>query len=73
MKLHDLDNQRSPLIASVIEIQADDHLNAFKNTNDINRVINSSMQDDSFAIKMEKRLLKVKEVCSKYHKTYDGR
>ena len=33
----------------------------------------SSLEEDSFDTRMEKRVLKTKEVCSRFHVTYNGR
>ena len=34
---------------------------------------NVSLQANQFTIKMENRILRTKETCSRYHKTYNGR
>ena len=46
-------------------IKEEDDLNALKNS--------SSESHDNFTTEMERRSLTVKDVCSRYHQTYDGR
>ena len=56
----DFDLDYSPEI-----INEEDDLNASQNS--------SSESHDKFKTEMERRSLNVKEVCSRYHQTYNGR
>ena len=76
VKWQDLEKQLSHWISGILDIQADEELDVLKHAikhKDINRAVSPSVEIDSFEMIMQKRLMNVKEVCSKYHETYDGR
>ena len=67
-----LENQKSPLKYGVNGNKVDMELRVFKELFSLKPISNST-HSSNFARKMERRVLKVKEVCANFHETYNGR
>ena len=69
---HILENRTTPLELGGNGSELNMKLSGFKKLINLKRISNST-QLSYFARKMEKRVLKVKEVCGMFHETYNGR